>query len=354
MRGAAPAFEACTFTGDLRLGATSYRGVACESLRTPVRYADRTLTLSPFQLKRAEGGGSGGLVFDFKRDEVRLEKIKATVHPPEVAQWIDADLVRHVSPYRFKRAPNLAIDGVVHTKGGKSTRLNVDVEAPGGMDYAFMHRDLSFPQISGKLAFAWDRMKISSLGASLFGGRLTGSAEISLVKGKPGHGANMQLENVDFASLTRLYFNYADSQGRLNGRYDFTGRGDEARTMRGRGEVLVTEGNVFAIPFLGPFSGILNSIVPGMGLSVARRAGASFTLDAGTIETKDLVIEGAGFSMFGNGKLFFLDDRMNFNMRVNAQGLPGVLLFPVSKLLEYTSDDKLSKPVWRARVVPKL
>ncbi len=352
LRGAEP--TACTATGNIRLGATSYRGASCESLRAPVRFENRTLTLAPFHLQRAEGGASGGIAFDFQRDEVRLDKIKARVHPSEVARWIDQDLVKDVTPYRFKRAPNLLIDGVVHTKGGKSTRLTVDVDAPGGMDYTFLHRDLSFPEVSGKLAFTWDRMKIHGLSASLFGGRLSGDADISLLKNKPGHSVEMQLDNVDFASLTRLYFHYENSQGRLNARYDFTGRGDDARTMRGRGQVLVTDGNVFAIPFLGPFSGILNAIVPGMGYNTARKAGAAFTVEAGAIDSRDLVIEGAGFSMFGNGKLFFLDDRMAFNMRINAQGVPGVLLFPVSKLFEYTSDEKLSKPVWRARAVPKL
>ena len=29
-------------------------------------------------------------------------------------------------------------------------------------------------------------------------------------------------------------------------------------------------------------------------------------------------------------------------------------LFFVSKLFEYTADDKLSKPVWRAKIVPRL
>ena len=37
-----------------------------------------------------------------------------------------------------------------------------------------------------------------------------------------------------------------------------------------------------------------------------------------------------------------------------AQGLPGVLLFPVSKLFEYTADQKLSKPIWRPKIVPRL
>ena len=154
--------------------------------------------------------------------------------------------------------------------------------------------------------------------------------------------------------ITKLYFDYDDSRGRLNGRYGFTGRGNDPRTMEGRGQLTVDNGNVFAIPFLGPLSGILDGITPGMGHDVARRAEARFTISNGVIATDDLVVQGNGFSMIGKGKLFFLDDKMDFDMRINAQGLPGVLLFPVSKLFEYTADQKLSKPVWRLKIVPRL
>ena len=353
-KGAELSREALDVSGRIKLGAASYRGVAAESLTANFRYADRTLSLAPFHVQRSEGAGDGALRFDFMRDEVRLEKIRANLNPAEVAMWIEPNLVKDVAPYRFRtRPPNLFIDGLVHTKGGASTRLAIDVDAPTGMDYTFLKRDLRSSQIAAKLLFTSDRLKISDLNAGLFGGRVRGGADISLVKNKPGHSANVQLENVDFASVTRLYFSYDNSQGRLNGRYDFTGRGSDARTMEGRGELAVSEGNVFAIPFLGPLSGILNTIVPGMGYNAAHRGTAKFTIRDGAITTNDLEVQGQGFSMFGSGKLFFLDDKMSFDMRINAQGLPGVLLFPVSKLFEYTADDKLSKPNWRPKILPK-
>lgn len=346
--------EALEVDGKIQLGAASYRGVPAESLTAQFHYVDRALSIAPFRVQRSEGTGEGGLAFDFKTNEVRLEKIRASVNPAEVSMWIEPNLVKDVAPYRFRpRPPNLFIDGLVHTKGGKSTRLAIDVDAPGGMDYTFLNRELRSPKIDAKLLFTSDRLKISDLNGALFGGRIRGNADISLVKAKPGHSVSMQLENVDFASLTKLYFNYDNSHGRLNGRYNFTGRGDNARTMEGRGELSVTDGNVFGIPFLGPLSGVLNSIVPGMGYNVARRAAATFTVRDGVIATNDLEVHGQGFSMFGGGKLFFLDDRMAFDMRINAQGLPGVLLFPVSKLFEYTSDEKLSKPTWRPKILPK-
>src|SRR5205823_9398815 len=104
-------------------------------------------------------------------------------------------------------------------------------------------------------------------------------------------------------------------------------------------------GNVFAIPVLGPFSGILNNIVPKMGYDIAHKASCNFEVRDGVASTGDFVVKGNGFDMLGGGRIFFLDDKIDFNIRLNAQGVPGVLLFPVSKLFEYVSDGSLSKPV---------
>ena len=353
--GTAPTLDALVVHGDVKLGPASFRGVAAESLSATLHYENRVLSLAPFRVQRAEGGGAGGLYFDFRRDEVRLDKIKASVNPPEVMLWIEPKLVSDVLPYRFPRQPpNVFIDGLVHTKGGKTTRLSIDVKASAGMDYTFLKRNLSFPRLSGQLLFTPDHLRISELDAAFFSGAVRGDADISLAKNRPSHSAHLALEDVDFASLTKLFFNYDNSHGRINLTCDFTGRGEDARTMEGRGDVAVTDGNVFAIPFLGPLSTVLDGIVPGMGHDVARKGTSTFVVKDGVISTDDLVVQGKGFSMLGHGKLFFIDDKMDFTMRINAQGLPGVLLFPVSKLFEYTADDKLSKPVWRAKIVPKL
>jgi hypothetical protein len=152
---------------------------------------------------------------------------------------------------------------------------------------------------------------------------------------------------MDFASITKLYFNYDGSHGLLNGKFDFGGKSDDPWTLYGKGSVEVTEGNVFAIPVLGPFSGILNTIVPGMGYNVSHDGTCTFAVRDGVITTHDLLVKGKGFDMIGDGRMFFLDDRLNFAIRLNAQGLPGVLLFPVSKLLEYAGTGTLEDPSWK-------
>ncbi len=354
-RGKSPKLDAFSASAEVKIGRASFRNSRSESLVATVRYGGRKLTIDPFKLRREEGTGSGAVTVDFARDEVHLDDIHASVNPAEVIVWFVPEILKDIEPYRFPRKPpNVFVNGIVHIKHGKTTHLVIDVDAPAGMDYTFLKKNLSAPQCSAKLLFTDDWLKITDLSASLFGGRLRGDADISIVKGRPGHSVSLEVENIDFASLTKLYFNYDGSRGSMSGAYSFTGRGDDPRTMRGRGEVEVHDGNVFAIPFLGPFSGILNGIVPGLGHDVAHRASAAFTISDGVIATDKLVVEGTGFSMIGAGKLMFLNDAMDFTMRINARGLPGVMLYPVSKLFEYVSDDTLSKPKWRPKALPRI
>ena len=118
--------------------------------------------------------------------------------------------------------------------------------------------------------------------------------------------------------------------------------------MSGSGKVEVTDGDVFAMPVFGPISDILNAILPGSGYSVARKATASFTIKDGIIHTDDFETAGTLFSMLGHGDIHFLDDKLDFELRMSAHG-PGVLLTPMYKLFEYTGEGSLKKPNWHPK-----
>src|SRR5439155_23618844 len=107
--------------------------------------------------------------------------------------------------------------------------------------------------------------------------------------------------------------------------------GTDARKMHGTGKVGVTNGAVFAIPVLGPISEILTHIVPGVGYSIARDAGAKFTMRDGIIHTEDFNVSGQLFSMRRRGDTHVLDDKINLDVRISAKG-PGIVLTPVYKL----------------------
>ena len=356
VRGPSPDFDKCVATGHLQLGNASLRHSRMDKAECDLLIKDRAVTYQQFRIERGNGVATGSFTYDFAKHEIRLDKIKSTLMPVEVAPWIDnPDIPKYVAPYRFKDHPILFINGVVQFAGGKNTNLEILLDAPDGMDYTFIKKNLSCSSISGRLLFTDGHLQLSEVNAAIFDGRVQGNAEISLESGS-GYSANILAKNIDFQNLTKLYFDYDNSHGQMNGFYTFTGRGDDPRAMQGSGQVTVTNGNVFAIPFLGPFTTIMNSLVPGLGYDVARKATAGFSISNGVIgvPAKNFLVQGRGFNMLGGGKIHFLDDNMDFDIRINAQGLAGELLNPVSKLFEYTSEGSLSKPVWHPKRLPAL
>jgi AsmA-like C-terminal region len=338
--------------GTIKLGQTRFRGVPLKSAQTAFTLADRAVTYENFNVERAEGIGSGTFTYDFGKREVRLQNITGTLFPADVVMWIQPKLVNDVAPYKFHDPPSLTANGVVKLRGAMGTDLSVTVNSPGHMDYVFLKKTLPFSNVAAQLHFTEGKLEITDASGTLYDGQMSGIADISLKKEAPAYSAKIFMDNVDFTSLTRLYFNYERSEGKLKGQYEFTGNGKDPRTMAGRGDVAILNGNVFAIPLLGPLSGLLDEMLPGVGYNVARKATCSFDVQDGVITTSDLVVQGRGFSMIGGGKIYFLDDHLDFNIRVNAQGVPGVVLFPVSKLLEYAADGPLSHPVWRPKRLP--
>jgi len=334
--------------GDIALGRTRFRGSWMKNASAKVHFANGAVAYQDLRVTRDEGVATGSFVYDFANHEVRVANIRSSLRPTDVAVWIDSDLPKTVAPYRFRQPPAITANGVYQFRGGKNTRLEILVDGQKGMDYTFLGKVLPFDRIAGKLIFTEDRLQIVDLVASLFSGQVLGTTDISLARNDPRYHAGIQVKAINFPRLTELYYNYRAAQGNLSGVYDFEGFGSDARKMQGSGKVEVTDGDVFAIPVFGPLSGILGHIMPGTGYSVARTATASFTIKDGIIHTDDLVIAGKLFSMLGGGDIHFLDDKLDFDLRIDPKG-PGVLLAPVYKLFEYKGEGSLKNPDWHPK-----
>ena len=334
--------------GTVTLGRTRFRGTWMNSASARVHFAEGAVGYEDIQVTRNEGKGSGSFIYDFKKHEVRILNLRSSLYPADVIFWIDPKASKTVSPYKFRRAPNLVANGVYQFHGGKNTRLEIKVDGANGMDYVFLGKTLPFDRVSARLLFTNERLQIADLRADLLAGTLRGNAEISLARNDPRYRATMSISEINFAGVTDLYFNYKTAQGLLRATYEFNGLGNDWRTMRGSGKVEVSNGDVFAIPIFGPLSGILNHIVPGSGYSIARKAAASFTVENGIIHTEDFEAAGSLFSMLGNGDVHFLDDKLDFNLRLDMKG-PGIVLMPMYKLFEYAGEGSLKKPDWHPK-----
>lgn len=340
--------------GKIALGRTRYRGAGINSLKMDVSFADGVFNARHLSLERDEGTATGDLVtYNLARHEMRLENVRSTLDPSQAGVWLDPDVYHTILPFRFRRPPTLVLNGSLQFEGGRNSHLVTNVDAPGGMDYVFVKKTLPFQSIAGQVVFNEERMWLNEVHGEIFSGQARGTLNLALGGKGSAHeyAATLDLKDLDFARLTKLYFDYDTSKGLLSGNYRFSGKGDDSRTLHGAGALTVERGNVFSIPLLGPLSPIFNAVLPGLGFDQAHQASVNFLTNGGKIYTGDMDVKGTGFSLLGSGWLGYTDDTMNFRVRLNTRGLPGMVLFPVSKLLEYASAGPLSKPVWRPRVL---
>ncbi len=343
--------------GKVTLGHTRYHGAWLNSLKMDAAFADGVFTAHRLSLERDEGTAAGDAVtYDLAKHEMRLDNVRCNLDLGQIGVWLDPDVYHTIQPFRFRRPPALVLNGNLQFEGGRNSHLVTEVNAPGGMDYVFVKKTLPFQSIAGQVVFNEERMWLNDVRGEIFDGQARGTLNLALGGKGSAHeyAATLDFKDLDFARLTKLYFDYDTSKGQLSGGYHFTGKGTDERTLHGGGTLSVDHGNVFSIPFLGPLSPIFGAVLPGLGFDEAHQASVNFLTNGGKVFTGDLDVKGRGFSLFGAGWIGYVNDTMNFRVRLNTRGLPGAVLRPMSDLFEYASTGPLSKPVWRPKLLSKV
>jgi hypothetical protein len=349
IRGSSAAPGTWKGEGTLQMGRGRFRSIGFNSASTNIRFGEGAVAYENFRVIRDEGVVTGTFIYDFAHHETRMSNVVSNVRSTDAIYWVDPGLLKVVAPYKFQKPPTIITNGVYQFRGGRNTHIEINVDSLAGMDYVFLGKTLPFDRIKAKLLLTNDRLQISELNGAIFSGTLQGNADISLAKNDQRYRATMAVDRVDFPRLTDLYFKYQTSTGSMNGRYDWTGNGSDARSMSGKGEVEVHNGDVFAIPLFGPLSDILNKLMPGLGYRVARKANMSFTIKDGLIRTSNFRVDAGVFGMVGQGNAHFLDDKIDFDVRIDASGA-GIFLTPLYKFFEYKAEGSLKKPDWHPKI----
>lgn len=354
LRAPKPDFAAISGNGHIRLGRTASRGAWIDSGTANITIADRCVSYKNLVITTGKGRGTGSFDYDVGKQEVRLADIVSTLVPVDVLMWIDPKIAATVRPYRFRGAPAVRVEGKVHMKNPLKNNLSIKIDAPGGLDYDLLGETLRFGKTKANVDVIANKVDATVTNSELFGGNVGVKAVVSIDPKNPTFRTDVTLDRVDFDDLTSLYFDYESSKGVVSGTYGFEARMGAEEEMKGAGSLRIEDGNVFAIPVFGPFSAILGGIIPGVVYNTARLATADFTVADKKIHTRNIEIAGTGFSMFGYGDIYFLTGRLDLSMRLNIQGIPGLVFFPVSKLLEYHSEGTLDDPRWRPKIIPKI
>ncbi|CAN5784098.1 hypothetical protein BH09VER1_BH09VER1_18080 [soil metagenome] len=353
LAGTSPNFANVKGAGTIRLGRTSMRGSWMERMDAKLEIGNGAVTYRDFNLAMGKGTGTGTFIYDFAGHQVRFENVVCNVMPVDALMWADPKIADALRPYRFNVAPKVLGSGMVHLKDAHKNDLKLSAVAPDGMEYDLLKRTLKFGKAAFDVHILGTKVLVDVKSARLMGGDIGLKTNISIDASDPTFTADVDVRRVDFPALTKLYFDFDTSKGVVSGKYKFGARFGQEENMKGSGNLRVEDGHVFAIPVMGPLSAILNKIIPGSGYQTARLATCTYTIADQKINTKDLAIEGAGFTMIGYGDIFFMKDKMNMSVRINAKGIPGIVLFPVSKLFEYESTGSVSDPTWHPKIIPR-
>jgi hypothetical protein len=124
----------------------------------------------------------------------------------------------------------------------------------------------------------------------------------------------------------------------------------DLQTWQGHGNLNLRDGLIWEIPIFGIFSGVLNSMVPGLGNSRASAGTCTFVITNGIIRSDNLDITSTGAQLQYRGTL-------DFQGQVNARVAAGLLrdtwlvgpvvstvFWPVTKLFEYKVAGSLGNP----------
>src|SRR5947209_9374670 len=210
--------------GNITTQRTRFRGGWMNEARSGIRLENGALTAADLHVIRDEGVGTGTIVYDFAHHEIRLKEIKSGLRLTDTIAWVDPKYFKEVVPYKFRQQPSLLVNGVFHFHGVPGDHIEIKVDAPSGMDYMFLGKNLPFDRVNGRLLFSDNRLQLLEMTGKLLNGDVRGGADISLAKNDNHYRANLSLDGVDFPKLADLYFKNNRPHGKLTGSYDWTGQ----------------------------------------------------------------------------------------------------------------------------------
>jgi hypothetical protein len=323
-----------------------YKTAAFDAATADFTFADSKLNLPNLEVHRPEGNGGGALIYDFKNRSVELRDMVTQVNVQEVAPVMGPKFTEYTAPYKFSRPPLVRANGTVDLASEKkdlTTNLTVEVNGKSPMQWTLFHVPYSFDSPNGTLVFKNRRLTVNMKQCGFYDGNLAGVLDMDLRENPASYTLDLNLTKVDFKKFMTRTWHYEKSTGVLTATTHLTGNIGHMETMNGTGEIKIEDGDITAIPFLGT----LTPLIP--GFSVADAAHGHFTAAKGVLHTDDMNISSEIFALIGNGTYNFITDKLNLDMRVNANAIFGIPLYPLSKIFEFHADGTMKDPNWESK-----
>jgi len=226
---------------------------------------------------------------------------------------------------------------------------DVDVRA-GRFPYEVFGRKLPFEEVRAEVR---NREGIArfDIAAEVLGGGMTLKGSLNDNREPNTYDGELRMNALSFQRFAQVYSPGNESVGDISGHFKFTGRMNDWKALKGGGALIIVNGNLLALPVLGPLTPIIGAFLPSpiKGYNVAKKADCTFEVADGFIVTENIEAQSSAFRIFSRGNVDFIRDDIDFNAEVRMRGL-GILLFPVTQLLAYKGSGTISDTKWSPRI----
>ena len=412
--GPEPRIDRCMNRGRAELHNFSYRGAPMKRVSADLEFSGPRHKYRNLEIEREEGRAvAKEVACDDEAHTVRLTGVVSDCDPVALVNCFASKTAETIARYRFDKFPHAEVDGVIGRDSG--TDIRVRFRGEGTAHYVLWDEDYTIHRPVGDLVFSGPILTYDVSGA-VFGEPMECKGTVDLrpeandytvafragrfpydVFGKPVPFANLRtnvickagvaaveaqadmldgrfrlkgriddnkkpqaysgeirIDAVSFTKFARIYSPKDDTEGDLTGILKFEGRLGDWRTLKGNGSLTMLNGNLYAVPILGPLTPLIGAVLPRpiKGYNVAKEADCTFTVADGFVSTDDLEALTAVFRLVSKGKVDFLEDRIQFEAQAKFRGLPGLVFLPVSEILEYVGEGSVGDPLWRPRYIP--
>ncbi len=407
--GSDASLAACLNRGRIDLREFKFRGIEFESWTGDVEFFNRKQIFRNVLLIPRHGRAAADEVLvDLDSRSVRLTKVRGKLDPIPVTSCFARTTAEALAKYRFGPDTEVELDGVIGFAAQTLTDFTIEFNSPAApVTYPLFQRDLAIHGAAGKFVIKNGNLGYSVAGR-LFGGPMQATGNVTLGVGNKGFNVNLQaaefrhsvlgkdlplrdlkaaiistsertpyditatvlggsmtlkgeleshdlfdgelqVSGIDFQEFATLYAPGNESEGDITGHFNCSGQLGNWKRLKGEGVMIIVNGNLYAIPVLGPLTPLLGSVLPGQikGYNVAREANCNFSVADGVITTTDFEALTSAFRIVASGTANFIDDEIDFTAQARVRGLPGLVLRPVSELLEFKGEGSLAKPAWR-------
>ncbi|MHB1078329.1 MAG: hypothetical protein ACYC67_02945 [Prosthecobacter sp.] len=242
----------------------------------------------------------------------------------------------------------------LHAKGAVNLTPGVrgyDVEVRAGrFPYAVFGRKLPFEEVRAEVHNREGVSRID-IAADVLGGDMTLKGNLNDNREPNTYDGELRMNALSFQRFAQVYSPGNESVGDISGHFKFTGRMNDWKALKGGGALMILNGNLLALPVLGPLTPIIGAFLPSpiKGYNVAKKADCTFEVSDGFIVTENIEAESSAFRIFSRGNVDFIRDDIDFNAEVRMRGL-GILLFPVTQLLAYKGSGTIGDTKWHPRI----